>query len=348
MKKSLTLFLAMTFALLMLSGCNEKKNEPASPDTPSSDVRVRAITLSKTSYVFTAKGQTLQLEATVIPADATNPKVTWKSSNTAVMTVSDNGLVTCSDFGDAIITATADSKTATCMVSAYKDYVSDACENIYRIVKIGEQWWMAENMRCNKYDTDSERPNATISTSSIEKDFAPYYIDASNKNNWNYSDDAEALSEWQIAKLGYLYNWAATVGFATADEARAQKEEFTGNRQGICPNGWHVPKESEFIALEQYLGDKISLGKRLKTKSGWCENGNGTDEYSFSVLPAGQCAGGGVYSVGSVSYIQTSTPTITQDGVEFAANRHFAYSDPQLFDGYSGIYYAHSVRCVKN
>jgi membrane protein implicated in regulation of membrane protease activity len=43
--------------------------------------------------------------------------------------------------------------------------VTDICKNTYNSVKIGEQYWMAENMRCNKYDTESERPNATLSTS---------------------------------------------------------------------------------------------------------------------------------------------------------------------------------------
>ena len=119
MKKSTTLLLIMSFALLMLSGCNEKKSEPASPetpetpetpDTPESNVRVKSVTLSESSCSFIELGKTMQLEATVLPADATNPKVTWTSSNAEVATVSDEGLITCKGFGDAIIIATADGK----------------------------------------------------------------------------------------------------------------------------------------------------------------------------------------------------------------------------------------------
>ncbi|MBQ5524026.1 MAG: Ig-like domain-containing protein, partial [Paludibacteraceae bacterium] len=102
MKKSTTLLLIMSFALLVLSGCKEKKNEPAA------EVPVQSVTLSKTSYVFTDLGETLQLKATVLPEDATNPKVTWASSKTEVATVSDNGLVTSVGNGTSTIVATAD------------------------------------------------------------------------------------------------------------------------------------------------------------------------------------------------------------------------------------------------
>ena len=91
-KKANTLVFIMTFALLVLSGCNEKKNEPSSD--PTGDVPVMSITVSPKSCEFTEAGKTVQLVATVLPADATNPKVTWKSSDPEVAAVNSDGLVT--------------------------------------------------------------------------------------------------------------------------------------------------------------------------------------------------------------------------------------------------------------
>ena len=81
-------------------------------------VPVTGVTLDKTSYTFTATG-TLQLTATVQPTDATTQVVAWTSSAPAVATVDNNGLVTATGNGDAIITATTQdgAKTATCDIT---------------------------------------------------------------------------------------------------------------------------------------------------------------------------------------------------------------------------------------
>ena len=83
-------------------------------------IPVTSITLDKTSEVLTAMGQTIQLTPTVLPDNATDKSVTWTSSNTAVATVSDTGLVTAVGDGTATITATAadgSGVTATCEVT---------------------------------------------------------------------------------------------------------------------------------------------------------------------------------------------------------------------------------------
>ena len=77
---------------------------------------VQQLTLSKTSAQLT-KGETLQLTATVTPADADFDGFTWSSSEPAVATVSSEGLVTAVAAGNATITVQADGKTATCVVT---------------------------------------------------------------------------------------------------------------------------------------------------------------------------------------------------------------------------------------
>ena len=74
---------------------------------------------SKTLYA----GSSTTLKATVTPADATNKKVTWSSSNKAVATVDENGVVKGVKSGTAVITATADGVSSKCTVSV-KQYVT--------------------------------------------------------------------------------------------------------------------------------------------------------------------------------------------------------------------------------
>ena len=81
-------------------------------------VAVTGVTLNKATLSLIA-GASETLTATVAPADATNKKVTWKSSNAAVATVDTNGKVTAVKAGEATITVTTEDggKTATCRVT---------------------------------------------------------------------------------------------------------------------------------------------------------------------------------------------------------------------------------------
>jgi len=110
----------------------------------------------------------------------------------------------------------------------------------YRVVKIGDQVWMAENLN---YDDSVATP--------VQKD-----------NSWCYEEKAE-----KCAALGRLYAWEAA------------KE--------VCPSGWHLPTNDEFKTLIAYVGDEYTAGKYLKSQKGWEKDGNGTDDYGFSALPAG-------------------------------------------------------------
>ncbi len=314
--------LAMTFALLVLSGCGEKK-EPGQKS-------VESVSLSISSFEFTEVGQTVQLTVKVTPSDALIPVIEWLSSNTNVATVSDEGLVTCTGYGTATVTATAEGESASCTVTADDGTVTDICGIKYKYVKIGSQIWMAENVRCNKYDTESERKGETIRELTSAVSYKAYYF-----------DDSKVTKEY-----GYLYNWAAVVGLTDEEAAENHHYPFESNRQGICPNGWHVPTAAEWDVLAGYIGSEG--GKKLKSSSGWLDGGDGADAYSFTALPAGSHAyGADVQYVGEYAKFWTASPN---------SNNHDYINMRYVSSGYDEIgtgmdserAVAISLRCVRN
>lgn len=96
-------------------------------------VAVESITLSQTELAI-AKGSTVTLTATVLPAGATDPSVSWSSSNTRVATVDQDGKVTAVRVGTAVITAKAGVFSATCKVTVTAEAESISLN--YSIVKL--------------------------------------------------------------------------------------------------------------------------------------------------------------------------------------------------------------------
>lgn len=90
----------------------------------------------------------------------------------------------------------------------------------------------------------------------------------SNGNYWAFWND-----EGNVAKYGYLYDWQTA--------------------KNVCPTGWHLPSDAEWDQLTGFVGS--NEGTKLKAKSGWSSNGNGTDDYGFSALPGGYRLGNGSF-----------------------------------------------------
>ena len=102
-------------------------------------------------------------------------------------------------------------------------------------------------------------------------------------NNLGYNDEAfgyydNSLSNKDI--YGALYTWAAAMNGA---------ESSNFSIQGVCPDGWHLPSDDEWIELIGYVqkdGYSDNDGDALKSRTGWNEN-SGFDFYAFNALPAG-------------------------------------------------------------
>jgi uncharacterized protein (TIGR02145 family) len=118
--------------------------------------------------------------------------------------------------------------------------------------------------------------------------------------------------------------------------------QINAKHRGICPSGWHIPSDAEWTTLTDYVGDKA--GAKLKSTSGWNNNGNGTDDFDFSALPGGAYDGGVFSSIGIHGYWWSATERTTYNAYIRKMN-----SDSYVYRDYYGKNNSlHSVRCVED
>ncbi|MBC8376808.1 MAG: hypothetical protein H8E26_12245 [FCB group bacterium] len=138
--------------------------------------------------------------------------------------------------------------------------LSDYDGNEYQVIRIGDQVWMAENLKVTHYRDGTAIPNGSdVSWGFLTSGAYGIY-------NNNSSNEFDAY--------GVLYNWYAAAV------------------PNIAPAGWHVPTASEWTELNAYLsnnGHNGTQGAALKSTYGWRWAGSygGTDDYGFEALPAG-------------------------------------------------------------
>lgn len=166
--------------------------------------------------------------------------------------------------------------------------VTDVDGNTYMAVTIGKQVWMTENLRTTMFNDSSVITNVT------------------GNNIW-------------ATTTGPAYSWFDN-DTAYRDLYGGFYNYFAVESGKLCPDGWHVPSNDEFKALEKSLGmtqagaDSLGWrgtdqGKKMKSRTGWNYNGNGTNSSGFSGLAGGYRYGGdGSFNdLGAVSYWWTSS-----------------------------------------
>lgn len=319
-------------------------------------IPVESVSLSKSEINFYNTGESTQLEVTWSPKKASEPKATWESSDINVATVDDGGTVTAKGYGTATITVTIDGKSATCKVNSVRT-ITDCQGNIYPVVKIGDQWWMATNLKCTIYDSKSERAGVELETS-ITPSFAPRCADP----RIDHQDVWYHLSDNETERAGYLYTWAAAMGIATENDAR-QNKQYT-SRQGICPDGWHLPDATDILNLIVAIGETTNIesdgssiisnmSKKLKCSwdHSWYCGGKyyyGTDEYGFCAVPMGSWQSTNyVKGLTSEAYFWTNSYT-NNDGADNAWIINIVGDDDDATYTRASKQYGMSVRCVQN
>lgn len=104
---------------------------------------------------------------------------------------------------------------------------------------------------------------------------------------------------------GRLYDWAAAMGIHPSFNGKLWGGEAESHR-GICPEGWHLPSDAEWIALLAFVTKQSGAGQEayaLKARQGWTPLGggdNGSDIFGFAALPTGYRDADGKYYSGGI------------------------------------------------
>lgn len=207
--------------------------------------------------------------------------------------------------------------------------IADIEGNVYKTVTIGNQTWMAENLKTTKYLDNTLIPVVTDTTAwsgLITAACSWYRNDAANK-----------------AQYGVMYNWFAVQ---------------TGK---LCPAGWHVPSDSDYNDLELYLGIKpsevnvwgwrgTSQGAQLKGSAGWPDPVNSnTNTSGFSALPGGyrQGAHGTFNGLGLIAIFWTSTDDSFNNKPLVAWYRRLDGLENKVHKATTAKTGGHYIRCIK-
>ena len=196
---------------------------------------------------------------------------------------------------------------------------------VYRTVQIGDQIWMAENLNY----ADSVKTPSLL------------------ERSWCYDNKTENCDV-----AGRLYTWAAAIdsvalydngnGVNCADGVNCTMPKKV---RGICPSGWHLPTKAEFETLFDAVGGQATAGSMLKSTSGWYNDGNGTDGYGFSALPASYRYGGGGFSYEGYNATFWSA---TEDGSNGAYYMYLYFNDDGGNLDNDNEKLGFSVRCIKD
>ena len=138
-------------------------------------------------------------------------------------------------------------------------------------------------------------------------------------------------------KYGRLYTWIAATDGGNYFSVHPL--------QGICPEGWHLPDSTEWGTLIRSVGDTLTAGGVLKSASGWANEGNGTDLYGFSALPAGyRSVSGKSDNETYIAYFWNST--INSDAT-WAFSVYIDFTGDRVYKSRDFLNDALSVRCLK-
>lgn len=134
-------------------------------------------------------------------------------------------------------------------------------------VSIGTQVWTVKNLDVSTFRNGDLIPEA-------KTDAEWKKAGENNQPAWCYYNNDPTNG----AKYGKLYNWYAV-----------------NDRRGLAPAGYHIPSEAEWDKLAEYLGGGWDADWKMKGKSGWFKDRNGSNSSGFSGLPGGSRTSDGAF-----------------------------------------------------
>lgn len=200
--------------------------------------------------------------------------------------------------------------------SQSSNILTDVEGNEYNVVTIGNQTWMKENLRVSKFRNGDEIPTFLTNTAWQSIGSVAYSL----------FDDIPVNNSF----YGKLYN-----GYVISDP------------RGVCPAGWHIPSDAEWMDLENYLGGRPVAGGKLKsTSSLWLQPNTGaTDESGFSGMPGGyRNFNGGFFNSPRYAYWWSSTLNTTTSYWSRSLQSTVIY----VSRGSQSFTMGLSIRCIKD
>ena len=199
-----------------------------------------------------------------------------------------------------------------------KDTMTDIDGHVYLTVKIGNQWWMGENLKVTKYRNGDPIPNVTDDTEWYGLQTGAYCNYNNNSGN--------------VGTYGRLYN-----GEAVKDARH------------IAPKGWHVPTKFEWQTLADYLGGDKIAGEKLKEigLDHWnSPNTGATNESGFTALPGGNRNGynGNFENLNMGAYFWASS----SGGAPGATYRYLSYKYSNFYEDGIENQFGFSVRLIRD
>lgn len=205
--------------------------------------------------------------------------------------------------------------------------VYDLDSNRYSVIRIGKQYWMKENLRTTKYND----------TTAIATGLSDQEWKQTRKGAFAVYENNPLHAQ----SYGKLYN-----GFAVA----------TGR---LCPKGWRIPTDKDWIELEQFLGmpaeelertgERGSIADQLKVPEGWKSSPfSGNNSSGFTIVAAGTRLDNGEYStLGQYGNFWTSTVYDDRYNLLYLWNHHVHYNTNAVGRIYTLANNGYSCRCIK-
>jgi uncharacterized protein (TIGR02145 family) len=194
--------------------------------------------------------------------------------------------------------------------------ITDIDGNVYNTVRIGNQFWLKENLKTIRYNDGTNIPLVT--------DNAAWSVLNSPAYCW-YNNDIGNKNTY-----GALYNWYAV------------------NTSKLCPTGWHVPSDAEWTQLTNYLGGEGVAGGKIKetgTTHWESPNTGATNESGFTALPAGiRGLDGTFHSIWR--YSDWWSATVMASNAAFC--RQISFSSYEVSSSGANKEAGFSVRCLKD
>ncbi len=205
--------------------------------------------------------------------------------------------------------------------------VMDRNGHVYQTVKIGDDWWMAENLKVTVFNDST--PLVFIDQTSLESDWA------------NVQEPAFTFTNDSL--YGLLYNFKSVYDI-----------------RKLAPEGWHIATEEEWQRLEETIGlpnsEILDLGWRGTNEAeklaplysrGWPEFCElfGSDDYGFKALPGGCCLFNGELNVQNNTAFWWTASSFDDSEAWY---RYMDYNQDRIFRQHTYMGYGMSVRCVKN